>query len=117
MPSQSPVQRSSAEPKAEPKAPCPFLVLPLSCVPVAAFTVDLIISPDDRFLYLSNWIHGDIRQYELSKNCKPRLVGQVRGAQGGWRAGPGCGDTPGTRVCHCPPCRCLWEAASSEGAP
>ncbi|NXM69208.1 SBP1 oxidase, partial [Serilophus lunatus] len=42
-----------------------------------AFTVDLVISMDDRFLYLSNWLHGDIRQYELSKNCKPRLVGQV----------------------------------------
>ncbi|NXF41335.1 SBP1 oxidase, partial [Nyctibius bracteatus] len=42
-----------------------------------AFTVDLIISRDDRFLYLSNWLHGDIRQYELSKNCEPKLVGQV----------------------------------------
>ncbi|XP_050186435.1 methanethiol oxidase-like [Myiozetetes cayanensis] len=42
-----------------------------------AFTADLIISPDDRFLYLANWFHGDIRQYELSKGCKPRLVGQV----------------------------------------
>ncbi|XP_009287590.1 PREDICTED: selenium-binding protein 1, partial [Aptenodytes forsteri] len=42
-----------------------------------AFTVDLIISTDDKYLYLSNWLHGDIRQYELSKTCKPRLVGQV----------------------------------------
>ncbi|NXF68061.1 SBP1 oxidase, partial [Ciccaba nigrolineata] len=42
-----------------------------------AFTTDIIISMDDRFLYLSNWLHGDIRQYELSKTCKPRLVGQV----------------------------------------
>ncbi|KAM9368348.1 methanethiol oxidase-like, partial [Phaethornis superciliosus] len=42
-----------------------------------AFTVDLVISPDDKYLYLSNWFHGDIRQYELSKHCKPRLVGQV----------------------------------------
>ncbi|XP_063213643.1 methanethiol oxidase-like [Chroicocephalus ridibundus] len=42
-----------------------------------AFTVDLIISVDDRYLYLCNWWHGDIRQYELSKTCKPRLVGQV----------------------------------------
>lgn len=45
----------------------------------AAFIADLIISPDDRFLYVSNWLHGDIRQYELSRNCKPRLVGQVSG--------------------------------------
>ncbi|XP_065516495.1 methanethiol oxidase-like [Lathamus discolor] len=42
-----------------------------------AFTVDLVISRDDKYLYLSNWLHGDIRQYELSRNCKPRLVGQV----------------------------------------
>ncbi|KAM7028896.1 methanethiol oxidase-like [Acridotheres tristis] len=42
-----------------------------------AFIADLIISPDDRFLYVCNWLHGDIRQYELGRNCKPRLVGQV----------------------------------------
>ncbi|XP_051497263.1 methanethiol oxidase-like isoform X2 [Apus apus] len=42
-----------------------------------AFIADLVISRDDKYLYLSNWFHGDIRQYELSKNCKPRLVGQV----------------------------------------
>ncbi|NXB82715.1 SBP1 oxidase, partial [Donacobius atricapilla] len=42
-----------------------------------AFIADLLISPDDRFLYVCNWWHGDIRQYELGRNCKPRLVGQV----------------------------------------
>ncbi|NXO63940.1 SBP1 oxidase, partial [Phainopepla nitens] len=42
-----------------------------------AFIADIIISPDDRFLYVSNWLHGDVRQYELGRNCKPRLVGQV----------------------------------------
>uniref|UniRef100_A0A8C5IEW4 Methanethiol oxidase n=1 Tax=Junco hyemalis TaxID=40217 RepID=A0A8C5IEW4_JUNHY len=42
-----------------------------------AFIVDLVISQDDRFLYVCNWLHGDIRQYELSRSCKPRLVGQV----------------------------------------
>ncbi|NXH45753.1 SBP1 oxidase, partial [Dicaeum eximium] len=42
-----------------------------------AFISDLVISPDDRFLFVSNWLHGDIRQYELARNCKPRLVGQV----------------------------------------
>ncbi|XP_061872204.1 methanethiol oxidase-like [Colius striatus] len=39
--------------------------------------LDLVISTDDKYLYLSNWLHGDIRQYELSRGCKPRLVGQV----------------------------------------
>ncbi|XP_010188486.1 PREDICTED: selenium-binding protein 1-like, partial [Mesitornis unicolor] len=42
-----------------------------------AFTTDLIISMDDRYMYICNRLHGDIRQYELSRNCKPRLVGQV----------------------------------------
>ncbi|KAL9822971.1 methanethiol oxidase-like isoform 2-T2 [Geothlypis trichas] len=42
-----------------------------------AFIADLVISQDDRFLYVCNWLHGDIRQYELSRSCKPRLVGQV----------------------------------------
>ncbi|RMC22863.1 hypothetical protein DUI87_00135 [Hirundo rustica rustica] len=43
----------------------------------ATFIADLIISPDDRFLFVCNWLHGDIRQYELRRGCKPRLVGQV----------------------------------------
>lgn len=47
----------------------------------AAFIVDIVISPDDRFLYVSNWWHGDVRQYELTRGCKPRLVGQVRRGQ------------------------------------
>ncbi|KAM6294234.1 methanethiol oxidase-like [Aegotheles albertisi] len=42
-----------------------------------AFPSNIVISEDDRYLYVSNWLHGDIRQYELSRNCKPKLVGQV----------------------------------------
>ena len=30
---------------------------------------------DDRFLYLSNWWHGDVRQSDLSGE-EPKLVGQ-----------------------------------------
>ncbi|XP_009976523.1 PREDICTED: selenium-binding protein 1-like, partial [Tauraco erythrolophus] len=47
---------------------------------IPAFTVEIVISKDDKYLYLSNWLHGDIRQYELSKTCKPRLGGP--GGQG-----------------------------------
>ncbi|CAK9021992.1 unnamed protein product [Durusdinium trenchii] len=36
---------------------------------------DFLISMDDRFLYLSNWLHGDVRQYDLSGE-EPKLVGQ-----------------------------------------
>ena len=37
----------------------------------------ILISLDDRFLYLVNWFHGDIRQYNIEDPANPRLVGQV----------------------------------------
>ncbi|XP_043936566.1 methanethiol oxidase isoform X2 [Protopterus annectens] len=40
-------------------------------------TTDILISLCDRFLYFSNWLHGDIRQYDISDPCNPKLVGQV----------------------------------------
>lgn len=39
---------------------------------------DILISLDDRFLYFSNWLHGDIRQYDVTDRRNPRMVGQVR---------------------------------------
>ena len=38
---------------------------------------DILVSMDDRFLYFSNWLHGDIRQYDISTPHEPKLVGQV----------------------------------------
>ena len=38
---------------------------------------DIILSLDDRFCYFSNWLHGDIRQYDISDRANPKLVGQV----------------------------------------
>lgn len=38
---------------------------------------DILISLDDRYLYFSNWLHGDIRQYDITNTSKPRLVGQI----------------------------------------
>ncbi|XP_067001027.2 methanethiol oxidase [Anabrus simplex] len=38
---------------------------------------DIILSLDDRFLYFSNWLHGDVRQYDITDTANPRLVGQV----------------------------------------
>ena len=32
---------------------------------------------DDKYLYFSNWLHGDIRQYDVTDPRNPRLVGQV----------------------------------------
>lgn len=38
---------------------------------------DILISMDDKYLYFSNWVHGDIRQYDISDPSDPKLVGQV----------------------------------------
>ncbi|KAJ7548278.1 hypothetical protein O6H91_07G005500 [Diphasiastrum complanatum] len=38
---------------------------------------DLLISLDDRFLYFVNWLHGDIRQYNITNPAKPVLTGQL----------------------------------------
>ncbi|XP_060614066.2 methanethiol oxidase-like [Anolis sagrei] len=38
---------------------------------------DILVSLDDRYLYFSNWLHGDIRQYDITDTRKPKLVGQV----------------------------------------
>lgn len=46
-------------------------------IPVPSLITDLLISLDDRFLYFSNWLHGDIRQYDISNPAHPKLTGQV----------------------------------------
>ncbi|XP_072020984.1 methanethiol oxidase-like [Amphiura filiformis] len=38
---------------------------------------DILLSMDDRFMYFSNWLHGDIRQYDITNTRQPRLVGQI----------------------------------------
>lgn len=38
---------------------------------------DILISLDDKYLYFSNWLHGDVRQYDITNTSKPRLVGQI----------------------------------------
>jgi selenium-binding protein 1 len=45
--------------------------------PVPGLITDLVLSLDDRWLYFSNWLHGDIRQYDVRDPSKPRLTGQV----------------------------------------
>eukprot|EP00921_Rhytidocystis_pertsovi_P012592 GHVQ01020494.1.p1 GENE.GHVQ01020494.1~~GHVQ01020494.1.p1 ORF type:complete len:376 (+),score=21.64 GHVQ01020494.1:331-1458(+) len=45
---------------------------------IPSLPTDCVISLDDRYLYISNWFHGDIRQYDISgKNrARPSLTGQ-----------------------------------------
>lgn len=38
---------------------------------------DFLISLDDRFLYFVNWLHGDIRQYDITDPKNPVLTGQL----------------------------------------
>jgi selenium-binding protein 1 len=45
--------------------------------PVPSLITDLVVSMDDRFLYFSNWLHGDLRQYDISDRSNPRLTGQL----------------------------------------
>jgi methanethiol oxidase len=45
--------------------------------PVPGLITDLVVSMDDRFLYFSDWLHGDLRQYDISDPAKPRLTGQL----------------------------------------
>ena len=32
---------------------------------------------DDKYLYFSNWLQGDVRQYDITDTKNPKLVGQV----------------------------------------
>ena len=45
--------------------------------PVPGLITDLVLSMDDRFLYFANWLHGDIRQYDVSDPARPKLTGQL----------------------------------------
>merc|ERR1711971_191479 len=41
-----------------------------------------------RFLYFSNWVHGDIRQYDITDTRNPKLTGQVFFGGSVQRGGP-----------------------------
>jgi selenium-binding protein 1 len=44
---------------------------------VPGLITDLVLSMDDRYLYFSNWLHGDLRQYDVRDPAQPKLVGQL----------------------------------------
>lgn len=46
-------------------------------IPVPGLITDLLLSMDDKYLYFSNWLHGDIRQYDVSDPSNPKLTAQV----------------------------------------
>jgi methanethiol oxidase len=44
---------------------------------VPGLITDQVLSMDDRHLFMSNWLHGDLRHYDVSDPQAPRLVSQV----------------------------------------
>jgi selenium-binding protein 1 len=46
-------------------------------MPVPGLVTDLLISMDDRYLFFSNWLHGDVRMYDISDPSNPRLADRI----------------------------------------
>ncbi|MFC7154782.1 selenium-binding protein SBP56-related protein [Halomarina halobia] len=46
-------------------------------MPVPGLVTDLLVSMDDRYLFFSNWLHGDVRMYDVSDPANPRLADQI----------------------------------------
>ena len=44
---------------------------------VPGLITDLVLSMDDRDLFFSNWLHGDLRHYDVSNPERPELRSQV----------------------------------------
>lgn len=71
------LQRANGQWKTEKVIDIPSIELEGWPFPVPALITDLVVSMDDRYLYLANWLHGDVRQYDITDPGKPRLKGQV----------------------------------------
>ena len=46
-------------------------------IPLPGVMSAILVSMDDKYLYLNNWLHGDMRQYDISDPHNPVLTGQV----------------------------------------
>ncbi|XP_058797190.1 methanethiol oxidase [Phymastichus coffea] len=44
---------------------------------MSGMITDILVSLDDKYLYFSNWLHGDVRQYDITNRAKPQLTGQI----------------------------------------
>ncbi len=44
---------------------------------VPALISDFVISMDDKFMYVSAWLHGEIHQYDISDPLNPKLASKV----------------------------------------
>ncbi len=65
---------------------------------VPGLITDLVLSMDDRDLFFSNWLHGDLRHYDVSDPTDPQLRSQVwLGETAGPRRRPSQGAAPAHR--------------------
>lgn len=39
---------------------------------------DIILSLDDKYLYTSTWLHGEVRQYDITDREHPKLTGKIQ---------------------------------------
>ena len=46
-------------------------------IPVPGVITVILLSMDDKYIYFCNWLHGDIRQYDISDPHNAKLTGQV----------------------------------------
>ncbi|MDY6765105.1 MAG: selenium-binding family protein [Halobacteria archaeon] len=46
-------------------------------MPVPPLPTDIVVSMDDRYLFVSNWLRGDVRMYDISDPANPRLADKV----------------------------------------
>ncbi|MBX3146294.1 MAG: hypothetical protein KF785_05945 [Gemmatimonadales bacterium] len=64
-----------------PAEPCDPALLPPALQPFGAvppLVTDINLSLDDRYLYVSCWGTGEIRQYDVSDPFNPRFIGSAR---------------------------------------
>ncbi|MBA4187616.1 MAG: selenium-binding protein [Planctomycetaceae bacterium] len=45
---------------------------------VPALVSDILVSMDDRYLYVAAWLHGEVRQYDITDSAKPKLTGTIQ---------------------------------------
>ncbi|MFD1641175.1 selenium-binding family protein [Halohasta litorea] len=46
-------------------------------MPVPGLITDLVVSMDDRYLFFVNWLHGEVRMYDISDPSTPRLTDTI----------------------------------------
>ncbi|GAB3669785.1 selenium-binding protein SBP56-related protein [Halopiger thermotolerans] len=46
-------------------------------MPVPGLITDLLVSMDDRYLFFANWLHGEVRMYDISDPSNPRLTDTI----------------------------------------